>query len=415
MKLARLTEIRRQKMPGYKKAIEAISEGTGKAAQKGFDVLDKMKWIVESTGEERHAHLVKDYLQAVDDRKSALIIAPTHSEGDRLTAELRDALKERGAIGKERAFKVRRSIAWTDAQRGDSRNYESGMVVEFHQNAKGFTKGEKAVVIERGERRAENGTGAQENGAARTELARGAQNYDAVRGQRFNMAALGSRRRHETDAPTAGESDGLVLLRQDGSRTTLPLDQAKRFQVFRTGELAIGKGDRIRITKNGEAKVAGQTNGTRVNNGDIFTVEGFTKEGDIRLDNGKLLPKTWGHMALGYVDTSYASQGKTVDRVFVAVGNESLPAANMKQWYVSLSRGREMAKVYVEDKQEVRDAIAKGAERLSAVELTGTKLRPSWRDRFSLSLERNRVGRFLKQRAEVIADLWRGREGPSYA
>jgi hypothetical protein len=81
---------------------------------------------------------------------------------------------------------------------------------------------------------------------------------------------------------------------------------------------------------------------------------------------------------MGYVDTSYASQGKTVDRVFVAVGSESLPAANMKQWYVSLSRGKEMAKVYVEDKKEVRDAIAKGSERLSAVELTHTKLRDSW-------------------------------------
>jgi ATP-dependent exoDNAse (exonuclease V) alpha subunit len=358
VRLARLTEIHRQTMPGYKKAIEAISQGTGKDAQKGFDALAKMKWIVEASGEERHAHLVKDYLQATDDRKSALIIAPTHSEGERLTDELREALKERGAIGKERQFKIRRSIAWTDAQKGDSRNYEPGMVLEWHKNAKGFTKGERAVV---------------------------------------------------------GHDDaGTYLLKMDGSRALLP-SQTDRFQVFRTGELSIGKGDRIRITKNGEAKVAAQTNGTRLNNGDIFTVEGFTKEGDIRLDNGKLLPKNWGHMALGYVDTSYASQGKTVDRVFVAVGNESLPAANMKQWYVSLSRGREMAKVYVEDKQEVRDAIAKGAERLSAVELTHTKLRPTWRDRFTLSLERNRVGRFLKQRAEVIADLWRGREGPSYA
>jgi hypothetical protein len=33
-------------------------------------------------------------------------------------------------------------------------------------------------------------------------------------------------------------------------------------------------------------------------------------------------------MSLGYVDTSYASQGKTVDRVFIAAGNESLPATN---------------------------------------------------------------------------------------
>jgi hypothetical protein len=98
---------------------------------------------------------------------------------------------------------------------------------------------------------------------------------------------------------------------------------------------------------------------TRINNGDIFSVEGFTQEGDIRLEKGKLLPKDWGHMSLGYVDTSYSSQGKTVDRVFIAVGSQSLPATNQQQWYVSASRGREMAKVYVEDKQEVRDAIAR--------------------------------------------------------
>jgi hypothetical protein len=122
-------------------------------------------------------------------------------------------------------------------------------------------------------------------------------------------------------------------------------------------------------------------------------------------------------MTLGYVDTSYASQGKTVDRVFVAVGNQSLPAANIKQWYVSLSRGKEMAKVYVEDKQEVREAIAKGAERLSAVELTRTKLRSSWPERFAKSFERSRVATFLKGRAQAISDYWRGtgREGVSYA
>jgi len=355
VRFARLTEIRRQKLPGYKKAVETISQGTGKAAQKGFDAFDKMGWIVESTGEERHGRLVNDYFEARQDGKSALIIAPTHAEGEKLTQELRQRLKEDGAIGKERTFKARRSTGWTDAQKGDVRNYEPGMVLEWHQNAKGFTRGEKAIVVE-----GENGT---------------------------------------------------TLLRQDGSHTAIP-GQTDRFEVFRVRDLAIGKGDRIRITKNGEARVDLFRNatkmvgnkGTRLNNGDIFTVEGFTKEGDIRLEKGKLLPKDWGHMAMGYVDTSYASQGKTVDRVFVAVGNESLPAANMKQWYVSLSRGKEMAKVYVEDKQEVRDAIAKGSERLSAVELTHTKLRDSWRQKFSQSFERNRVGRFLKQRAAVIAN-----------
>ena len=82
---------------------------------------------------------------------------------------------------------------------------------------------------------------------------------------------------------------------------------------------------------------------------------------------------------------------------------------------MSLSRGKEMAKVYVEDKQEVREAISKGAERLSAVELTHTKLRPSWRARFQQSWERNRVNQFLKQRVAAINDYWRGRETMRYA
>jgi conjugative relaxase-like TrwC/TraI family protein len=360
IRYAELKEIRRQTEPGYKKAVEQISNGTPSGAQKGFDALDKMGCVVEAEGEERHRLLVSDYLKAAEDGKSALIIAPTHSEGQKLTDALRAALKGQGALGAEHEFIARRSTGWSDAQKGDARNYEPGMVVEFHQNAKGFTRGDKAVV--------------------------------------------------------AGSENGLVLQKQDGARAALPIGQSKHFEVYRTREVALAKGDRLRITKNGEAKVEGQAKGTRLNNGDIFTVEGFTKDGDIRLENGKLLPKNFGHFSLGYVDTSYASQGKTVDRVFIAAGNESLPAANQQQWYVSASRGREMAKIYVEDKQEVRDAFARTGQRLSAVELTHTKLRGSWKERIQQTFERHRVTRFLKQRAASIAAGWQSRrqEGRSY-
>ena len=354
VRLARLTEVRRQTEAGYRKAVEAIAEGSGVAAQKGFDALDAMGCVVEASGEDRHRMLVGDYLKAADEGKSALIIAPTHSEGEKLTGELRAALKERGALGKEHAFITRRSTGWSDAEKSDSRNYEPGMVVEFHQNAKGFTRGDKAVVMKGGQ--------------------------------------------------------GLILQKQDGAQAPLPLAQAKRFDVYRTRELAIAKGDRIRITKNGEAKAEGHAKGTRLNNGDIYTVEGFSKEGDIRLGNGKLLPKDWGHMSLGYVDTSYASQGKTVDRVFIATGTESLAAANRQQWYVSASRGREAARIYVDSREEVRDAIARTGERLSAIELTRTPLRDNWRREMRRNFERSRVARFLRQRADALVSYWKGRE-----
>jgi conjugative relaxase-like TrwC/TraI family protein len=377
VKFAKLTQIRRQTTPGYKKAVEAIAEGTGKSAQKGFDALDRMGNVIEASGNERHGMLVADYLNARDEGRTALIVVPTHAEAGKVTDELRTVLKQRGALGEERQFIARKSTGWTDAQKGDVRNYEPGMVLEFHQNAKGFKRGEKVVVLEH------------------------ARALKAV-------PKLG--RRQNNDALVGGESDELVALRQDGSRVSLPLGQAQRFDVFRSREIAIARGDRIRITKNGEAKVEGQAKGTRLNNGDIFTVEGFTKDGDIRLENGRLLPKNWGHLSLGYTDTSYAAQGKTSDRVFISVGDESLPAVNRQGWYVAASRGREQAKIYVDSKEDVRNAIARTGERLSAVELTKTKLRPSWRSRFYESLERNRVGRFLKARAAAIADRWRGPE-----
>ena len=374
VKLARLTEVRRQTTPGYKKAVEDISKGSPKAAQKGFDALDKAGWIIEADGEERRALLVSDYLQAAQEGKSALIIAPTHAEGRKLTEELRAVLKERGALGHEKEFIVRRSTNWSEAQKGDVRNYEPGMVIEFHKAVAGTRK--------------------------------------RVNGRRTTAGGFGQ---GEAVVVTGRDGEGVTVMRRDGTAGVLPMDKAERFVAYRTSEIALAKGDRIRITKNGEAKVEGQTKGTRINNGDIFTVEGFTKEDDIRLDKAKVLPKEWAHMSLGYVDTSYASQSKTVDRVFIGLGKISMAATNLQEWYVDVTRGREMAKIYVEDKKEVRDAITRGGQRLSAVELTHTKLRDSWRKRFHQSFERNRVGRFLKQRAEVIADYWRGREGVAYA
>jgi conjugative relaxase-like TrwC/TraI family protein len=405
VKLARLTEIHRQRMPGYKKAVEAISKGSGKEAQKGFDALDKMGWVVEAHGDERHQKLVIDYLKSHDEGKSALIIAPTHSESNKLTDELRGALKRRGALGDEREFVTRRSTGWSDAQKGDSRNYEPGMVIDFNEAIAGMRKQIK-------------GTRTTEGGFAKGEavVVVGRQENAAVAGQSRDNYALERLERRGSEALAVRERDGIVVLRKDGSRAILPMAQAERFTASRTREIGVAKGDRIRITKNGEAKVAGQAKGTKVNNGDIFTVEGFTKEGDIRLGNGKLLPKGWGHFSLGYVDTSYASQGKTVDRVFIATGKESLPAANQQQWYVSASRGREMAKVYVDSKEDVRNAIARTGQRLSAVELTHTKLASTWRARVQQSLERNRVGRFLAQRASAISDYLRERQkGMRYA
>lgn len=355
VRYAQLKKVRRQRPDDYRRAVEAMSDGTRAGALAGFDRLDAMGAIVEAPADERHRFLVSEYLETSDAGRSALVIAPTRLEGERLTGELRDALRARGKLGEqERPFIACAATGWTAAQKRDAHNYSPGMRIEFHQNAKGgFRRGERAVV--------------------------------------------------------AGVVAGRVeLVREDGSNAVLP-ESPERLEVYRPRELRVAVGERLRITKNGHiADRRGKQK--RVSNGDIVTVDGFTREGDVRLQGGLVLPRNFGHLAFGYVDTSYASQGKTVDRVFIAAGDSSLPAMNSQQWYVSASRGRDAVRIYVDDRQDVRDAIARSATRLSAVELL--KPPPSSRRaqlRLQERLERNRVLRYLRDRAGRVVDGWRQR------
>jgi conjugative relaxase-like TrwC/TraI family protein len=357
VRFAKLKTIRRQTVEEYRKAVEEISKGH---VQRGFDMLNSAGAVVECPREERHQRVVDDYVRAIAEKKwdgrrwvtkDALIIAPTHREGDALTEELRARLKTDGLLGdRDQVLITRTATGWTEAQKTDARNYEKGMVVEFSQNAKGgFKKGEKAAV-------------------ARV---------------------------------LAGEVE---VLRQNGSVAFLP-DASERFQVYRTHETKVARGERLRVTKNDLT--------LKMNNGDIVTVDSFTQAGDLRLSDGRTVPKGFGHISPGYVDTSYSSQGKSVDCVFIAAGDASVVAVNSQQWYVSVSRGRESAKIFVNDKEEIRDAIARSGQRLSAVEL----VRPKWdteipmrRTRVNEMLDRNRVTRYVRDRYEAVRDRFRGRE-----
>ena len=117
------------------------------------------------------------------------------------------------------------------------------------------------------------------------------------------------------------------------------------------------------------AKLAGKKAKDRLDNGSVYEVDGFTKTGDIKLTNGFIVPKNYGGLTHGYVVTSHASQGKTVDVSLVALGQESFAAANREQLYVSVSRGREAVRLYTDDKAAMMYAVQSSAARLSATEL----------------------------------------------
>jgi len=290
---AEITDIQRQK-GRYKQAVQALSEGRTEA---GFKELDDLGFIREIADDERFQVMAYDYVTAIEAGKSALIVSPTHREGDRISAEIRRELKERGRIAKDEHSVLRLApLNFTAEERADEVSYSPGDVLEFHQNAKGYRRGQRIA------------------------------------------AATGRK---------------------------LPLGQAARFQVYRSASLALAAGDVVRITKNGSTADGKH----RLNNGTRYMVKGFTKAGDIVFSNNWIVPKSFGHLDHGHVVTSHASQGKTVDRIFIGQSAESFPASSREQFYVSVSRGRELATIYTSEKPALLEAVSQGDDRLTATEL----------------------------------------------
>jgi hypothetical protein len=289
---AEIREIQRQK-GDYKAAVAALADGN---VAKGFRQLDQLGWIREVPHEERYRLLAQDYLATVSQGNSALVVSPTHKEGEHITAEIRAGLEQAGRLrGTEREVPVLQNLNFTEAERGDAANYLPGDVLVYHQNAVGVMRGQRVTV--------------------------------------------------------------------DGA--SLRLDQAARFQAFRTGSLKVAAGDVLRITRNGTTADGKH----RLNNGARVTVKSFTKKGDLVLANGWTIARDFGHLAHGYVVTSHASQGKTVQRVLIGQSAESLPASSREQIYVSVSRGRERAVIYTDDKRALLEAVSRPEERVTATEL----------------------------------------------
>ena len=307
LKAAELTEIRRQKAEAHKNLVADLRGGNLESAFKRLDALGMLR---ELPSETRHEALANDYAAAIKRGKSALVISPTHAEGERVTQQIRLKLKAAKKIGMdEREFLQLKNLQWTEAQRADGRNYVPGMVVQFHQNVVGFQRGERVTV----------------HGC---------------------------------------ESGCVFVRRNNGEIAFLELDKAARFQVYESRRVSLAPGDMIRITQNGFTR-----DRKRLNNGDLKQIKGFTKQGDIELSNGWVVPGDYGNLTHGYCVTSYSAQSKGVDCVFVAESSESFRAADREQFYVSASRFKETLTIYTDDKGELLDAVNKTSQRPSATDL----------------------------------------------
>jgi conjugative relaxase-like TrwC/TraI family protein len=141
--VAKLDTIQRQRGE-YAQAVAAIRDG--KLAE-GDAALRKLGWIVEGQG---HDALVAEYARAIEEgkangeRKTVLVVNPTHKDGDALTEKLRAVLKEKGLVGQEeKTFRRLVPLNWTDAEKADARHYGGDEVIQFYRNAGRFKAGDR--------------------------------------------------------------------------------------------------------------------------------------------------------------------------------------------------------------------------------------------------------------------------------
>ncbi len=312
IKAAEVNKIFRQQNDLYRQTVQFLSDGKVKDA---FHNLDKMGAIAEIDKENPQQGIVGDYLSSVKSGHSSLVIAPTHQEGELVTKAVRTALKAEGLIDQQ-DVKTRRLTAlnFTAAQKTDWRNIEKGQIIQFSQNGVGIKRGSQWKVVESTER-------------------------------------------------------DIIIANEEQKQLSLPVHRAEHYDVFAEETIDLAKGDSIRITRNGIDR-----HKDVMSNGQIFKVGQIHDNGDIEVENSKTqsshrLPKDYGHIAHAHCITSHASQGQTVDRVFVSVPASSFGATNLKQMYVSVSRGRHGARIYTDDKEALIQQASKAGDRESAIEL----------------------------------------------
>ncbi len=372
LQIARVEMIQRQK-GDYQKAVELISQGhevvdsrtgtTGLLA--GFDLLDKLGKIQEISNADRHSLLAETYLKSHTSKRSTLVVAPTHQEAAAVTEQIRQQLKQKGLLSAtEHSVSQLRSLNLSDAEKSQSATYadHEGLVVQFHQNVQGgFKKGERYRV-----------TTVQEN--------------------QVKLSSL----------------DGFT-------EKLLPCEASQQFEVYRETTLNLAVGDKIRFSLGGKSRNGQQ----RISNGRLDEIQSIDSQGNLLLKSGMTVDRDYGHLDLGYVITSHASQGKDRQVAIAAMGAESLPAINAKQFYVTVSRGSEDVRIFVDNKAQVRRAIARSGEQLSATEMLAStapvqqtieqqprrswsrqamasfqeRVVSWWKDRANNGAERNDVGR----------------------
>ncbi|UAY53185.1 MobF family relaxase [Ferruginibacter albus] len=309
--VAEVSKIFRQQDEAYKSAVEDLSKGN---VSEAFAKLDDMGSIVSLEALKAQKFLVDQFMVGLHEKKECLVVCPTHAQGDAITKEIRERMRSENLLGKKEIDVLRYiNLQFTEAKKKDLRNYEEGQFVKFNQNFKGIR-----------------------------------------RGSIWKIATDGS---------------GISIVNAKGEKKTLPAYGHEHFEINKVDEIKVSKNDILRVTSN-----SFDHDKKRLDNGTVLKVLSVSKKGEMKLENPTsksiyTLQKDFGFITHAHCVTSQFSQGKTVDKIFVWQPAGTFAATDAKQFYVTISRGKETALVCTDDKEGLLKHVQELGNRTSAIEL----------------------------------------------
>jgi conjugative relaxase-like TrwC/TraI family protein len=311
MAVAYLTTIRRQKDVELRRAVETMPKKPAEA----FALLEKQNRITEiADAATRYKQIAADYLDATKAGQKTLVVSPGNDERRALNQEIRNTLVETGFVrkdGREHEILVRRDL--TKAQLRHARNYQQGDVIHFN------------------------------------------------RGNKQRGIASNSYLTVEAVHP---DHKLLTLQSNHGPIEFMPARWGS-LQVYTREQRTLAIGDRVQFRKPDKRH--------DIANGEFATVAGLdAKKVELQFEDGRKLALPFSqlqHIDHGYCSTSHASQGSTVDRVIINVDSmRSSQLVNRKQFYVSISRAREDARVYTNNLETLRRSAQRQSRKETALD-----------------------------------------------
>lgn len=318
MAIASLTEKFRQEGLQLKRVADAAARGDVREAFAALTGLDAVHSI--PSDDEREAAIALDF---AEHSTNTLVVAPSNAARDRLNARIRSDLQSRGLVSVEGVvIRTLRNRNLTEAQRIVAGSYVPGNVVRYRRGSAKF--------------------GIPKSEEARVE----------------SVEALANR---------------VTVRLADGTLRTYDPRRLRGVDVFDEIDREFGVGDRLAFRS-----VVRHTSG-KIPNGTIVRIRELESNGLATLairQRGR-----WRKVKLdlsaareidhGYVTTSHASQGLTVDRVSVVIDARDAASArlvNSTQFYVSISRARKCAQIWTDDAATLEARVARRAEKVNALD-----------------------------------------------